>query len=322
MTFRVDRLSKRNSTEWVLRDISFSVEKGSVFGILGEQFSGKTTLFEILAGKSRPNGGAYGFEEDGGDKLKAPRKVLSINGPTINQSSFLGILSGRKQQASVTDYSSLVSQLESDFDILLIEDALARLDEDDRDRFARRLRQRCRETGAIAIVATRRFSDIAVLCDVATILDGTHQIQTGSPKDLYLEPKSVKAAILTGTVNLFAARRTSSTKIENPIFRLIDAPEDIVARPTPNSDLGPINQNVNLMIRPESVSISFGASFPEDNLLKGSIEEIDFRGPFTYLRMDCGGLKITAHVPKVVGLNIGDTCMIGLPPDRIHVLKN
>ncbi len=322
MTFKVDRLSKRNSTRWLLRDISFSAEKGSVFGILGEQFSGKTTFLEILSGKSSSNGGTYGFEESGQNQIRRPRKIGFIGGPTTKRNSFFGIFGGKGDGETATDLKSLVSQLESDFEILLIDNAISQLDEDDKERFARQLRQRCRATGAIAIFATRRFPDITLLCDEATILDGTHQIQTGTPRELYLEPKTVKAAIMTGAVNLFAARRTSSTKVDNPIFRLIDSPHDIVARPTPNADLGPINQNMNLMIRPESVSISFGASFPEDNLLKGLIEEIDFRGPFTYLRMDCDGLKITATVPKVVGLNIGDTCMIGLPPDRIHVLKS
>ena len=35
--------------------------------------------------------------------------------------------------------------------------------------------------------------------------------------------------------------------------------------------LGAITNNITLAIRPEHISISFGASFPEDNLLKAEI---------------------------------------------------
>ncbi|MFN2412384.1 MAG: TOBE domain-containing protein [Pyrinomonadaceae bacterium] len=36
-----------------------------------------------------------------------------------------------------------------------------------------------------------------------------------------------------------------------------------------------------LAIRPEHISISFGASFPADNLLRANVIEARFRGPTT-----------------------------------------
>jgi len=322
MGFRVEKISKRVGAEWVLRDIEFAVERGEVFGILGEQFSGKSTLMDILSGRVSPTLGKFGFTDDNGDIQSKPKTIKQVQVAQSRERTFLekiGITSLRRVR---NDIFTLLEVLKSNPEVLLIDGGLGMLDDDDRERFSLALRQWCAERGAVAIVATRNFDDIALTCDRATILDRTYQVQTGSPKEIYQAPKTVKTAILTGAVNLIAARRTSSTKAANPVFHLIDGPIDIIARPTPNADLGPINQNVNLMIRPESVSISFGASFPEDNLLKGRIESIDFRGPFTYLNLDCEGLKIRANVPKVVGLAVGEECMIGLPPDRIHVLKS
>lgn len=42
--------------------------------------------------------------------------------------------------------------------------------------------------------------------------------------------------------------------------------------------MGALNQNVLLGIRPEHISISFGASSPEDNLIKATITRTQFLG--------------------------------------------
>jgi lipopolysaccharide transport system ATP-binding protein len=43
---------------WALRDISFTVEKGEAFGIVGANGSGKSTLLQIVAGILQPSAGA------------------------------------------------------------------------------------------------------------------------------------------------------------------------------------------------------------------------------------------------------------------------
>ena len=68
--------------------------------------------------------------------------------------------------------------------------------------------------------------------------------------------------------------------------------------------------------------MSFGASFPEDNLIKGVVTGIKYLGPLTLVELDASGLKLTAQVLRLVGLGIGQECMLGLPPDRIKVLKD
>jgi len=49
---------KQDETSEVLRDISFSVEKGKTLSIIGQNGSGKSTLLKVLAGITRPTAGS------------------------------------------------------------------------------------------------------------------------------------------------------------------------------------------------------------------------------------------------------------------------
>lgn len=52
-----NKLSKRFADNWVLRDISFEVQSGNIFGLLGPSGAGKTTLIKLLTGQLRQDSG-------------------------------------------------------------------------------------------------------------------------------------------------------------------------------------------------------------------------------------------------------------------------
>jgi ABC-2 type transport system ATP-binding protein len=54
----VEALAHRYGEREALRGVSFAVEKGEIFGLLGPNGGGKTTLFRILATLLRPSGGS------------------------------------------------------------------------------------------------------------------------------------------------------------------------------------------------------------------------------------------------------------------------
>lgn len=53
----VEHLTKRYGDVQAVRDVSFSVDEGEVFGILGPNGAGKTTSVECLQGPRQPDGG-------------------------------------------------------------------------------------------------------------------------------------------------------------------------------------------------------------------------------------------------------------------------
>ncbi len=55
----VDRLRKQYGDLVAVDDVSFSVERGEVFGLLGPNGAGKTTTFECLEGLRKPDSGTF-----------------------------------------------------------------------------------------------------------------------------------------------------------------------------------------------------------------------------------------------------------------------
>ena len=62
-----------SSEDFALKDISFSVEKGDIFGILGTNGAGKTTLMSILMGSIKPTSGDFSISN-----LSFPRQSKEI----------------------------------------------------------------------------------------------------------------------------------------------------------------------------------------------------------------------------------------------------
>src|ERR1700760_494474 len=54
----VSHLQKRYGSTVAVRDVSFAVERGEIFGILGPNGAGKTTTVECIAGLRSPDGGS------------------------------------------------------------------------------------------------------------------------------------------------------------------------------------------------------------------------------------------------------------------------
>lgn len=74
----VDQVSKRYGTISALNQVSFSVEQGELFGIIGPDGSGKTTLFRIIATLLLPDEGQIVI--DGKDAIRYYRDIREILG--------------------------------------------------------------------------------------------------------------------------------------------------------------------------------------------------------------------------------------------------
>ena len=57
-TISADRLTKRYGDHTVVRDLSLTVDPGTIFGFLGPNGSGKSTTIKMLCGLVRPTSGS------------------------------------------------------------------------------------------------------------------------------------------------------------------------------------------------------------------------------------------------------------------------
>lgn len=53
----VNQLSKRYHTQWALENVSLTIKKGDIYGIIGRNGAGKTTLLKIITGLARETSG-------------------------------------------------------------------------------------------------------------------------------------------------------------------------------------------------------------------------------------------------------------------------
>ena len=80
----VDRLRKRYGDTVAVSDVSFTVERGEIFGILGPNGAGKTTTVESIAGLRTPDGGTV--RVDGLDPRKHRTEITSLIGVQLQAS--------------------------------------------------------------------------------------------------------------------------------------------------------------------------------------------------------------------------------------------
>ena len=324
MSLQVNRLSKRVGDKWILRDVSFEAERGKILGLFGVSGSGKTVILRAIAGIDKSAGGTVLFDSKNVTDLSSDARNFHLSRPAKNsiftkimKSARSALLSGGERAVAVFDEA-----LQSRCSLLLLDDSFRPMDSFMKDESFAKLRRIAEGQNIAVVFATNNYEDVLALCDSVAILNGGEIGQTGMPQGVYSEPNSFAVARITGRNNLFEARRLTSSKSENPLFQTLAGEHRLGVEKMKLSSLGALNQTVWLGIRPEHISIAFEASFPEDNLLKAKVTGVHMLGPTTLVELNSGGLILEALVLRLVGLNIGDECMLGIPPNRIQVFRN
>ena len=118
----VDNISKRYGKVEALRDVSFSVDKGEIFGLIGPDGAGKTTLFRILATLILADEGTAKVE--GFDVVKGMRGIRKLTGYMPGKFSlyqdlsveenlkFFATLFGTTVEAEYDNIKAIYSQIE------------------------------------------------------------------------------------------------------------------------------------------------------------------------------------------------------------------
>ena len=88
----VKNLSKSYGDFSAVKDISFTVQRGEIFGFLGPNGAGKTTTINMMIGLARPSNGSILI--DGMDAIKNVKKSQLIMGIVPDESNLYDEMDG------------------------------------------------------------------------------------------------------------------------------------------------------------------------------------------------------------------------------------
>jgi ABC-2 type transport system ATP-binding protein len=209
------KLTKRYSKKTTVRDVTFAVKQGEVFGILGPNGAGKTTTLEMIETLRPIDGGSATV--DGIDVAENPKAVRKVIGVQTQASAFYDKVSLREQlQLLVSIYGTdtNVDELLADVDLserardypeklsggqkqrfsiasaLVNQPKVLFLDEPTTglDPQARRnmwdLIEKIKARGITVILTTHYMEEAQMLCDRVAIMDSGKIIALDTPKKL------------------------------------------------------------------------------------------------------------------------------------------
>jgi len=185
---------------------------------------------------------------------------------------------------------------------LLLDEPLAALDVKLRVELRAMVRELQLESGITTVFVTHDQEEALALSDIVAVMDRGRIVQIGSPRDLYVQPKSAYAADFLGSANLVPVERElPSGDAAVRRFEVSGGTVAIFAGPPPQ-DAGATRrlfialrrEEIGLVAAAQAVAASGAHDGNPDNRLAGRIEAIEFRGSVTgyRIRTEAGLLHI------------------------------
>ncbi len=214
----------------------------------------------------------------------------------------ISTLSGGQQQR-VAIARAIVNEPE----ILLLDEPLGALDLKMRKEMQLELKDMHKKIGITFIYVTHDQEEALTMSDTIVVMkDGVIQ-QVGNPIDIYNEPVNAFVANFIGESNIYNATMVGKLKVKflNHVFDCVD-------------DF-PLNEKVDVVVRPEDVEMTVIKGKSDDSKLKGKIVTKIFKGiHYEYVLM-MGKSEIVAQSTKDYELD--SEVYIDVEPANIQIMK-
>ena len=242
LVLQLKQINKYFGRSHVIKDVNIDFEKGHFVTSRGPSGCGKTTLLRMVAGFYEPDDGeillngkrierippysrntamvfqeyalfphmnvfdnvSYGLRVKNRPKEEIERRVkeaLDLMQLKGMEDRFPNQMSGGQQQR-VAVARALVMNPE----VLLLDEPLSNLDAKLRESVRVELRDIQKKMGLSTIYVTHDQSEALSMSDMIVILKGGVVHQTGSPQEIYFEPKTPFVADFIGTTNLLSVK--------------------------------------------------------------------------------------------------------------------
>ena len=232
-------LSKNYGSVAALKSVSFMVNSGQYFVLLGPSGGGKTTLLRLIGGFMRPTSGAVLFRGHDlthlppnqrptsmvfqsyalfphmtvennvayGLKLRKLSKAQSDNkvGRVLELVGLDGLNDRMPHELSGGQQQrvQLARSLVLESDVLLLDEPLASLDAKLRKEMCLELKRLQEQVGITFIHVTHNQEEAMTIADRIAIVAGGELVEEGSPRDIYERPRRRFTAEFIGDNNIF-----------------------------------------------------------------------------------------------------------------------
>jgi molybdate/tungstate transport system ATP-binding protein len=341
------------SHEWgdfSLKKVSFSVNNGEYFVILGPTAAGKTLILETIAGFYIPRRGniflngknstliqpekrnigfvyqdyslfphmtvkeniAFGLK-----MRKFPKKEVENRVQSIMNSMHISYLKDRfpsTLSGGEQQRVALARALVIDPDILLLDEPLSALDPRTQESLREELRRIHKVRGTTTIHVTHNQGEALALADRIGVIMNGEVIQVGTPYKVFNEPVSEEMAVFVGVENIVKGKIISS----EDGMALVEV-ENYHIRALSNLTEG----EVNVFIRPENIVLSkVKLESSARNSVIGKITRITRFGATFRIYMDSGlSALVTKQAIEELGLNLGENVYASFKATAVHLIK-
>ncbi|MET9426667.1 MULTISPECIES: ABC transporter ATP-binding protein [unclassified Streptomyces] len=304
----------------VLDSLDLTVEPGEVMALLGPSGSGKTTALRAVAGFVRPVSGrvfigdrdvtalppyrrgigmvvqqyalfphmkvadnvAFGLRARKAPKSGIPARVaeaLEMTGMAAYAGRYPRELSGGQQQRVAIARALAIRP-----GVLLLDEPLSALDAQLRSGMLAELARLHRELPDVSILyVTHDQVEALTLADRIAVMDRARLRDCGTPQELYRRPRTEFTASFVGNANLLPVTVGPSAGTVAFAGRELDVPlpADVAGGAT-------------LCVRPHLLGLGEGP-----NTLRGTLEEVQWRGSTHRLYVDVAGHRVMADVREL-----------------------